>query len=82
MFPDHSVDYEDVVELWDEEDIAGYREVIEANEDEVLAAGYVMVGLDRVTAEALLDGARVRCVEPGRLAAEILRGVLIEEQEH
>jgi len=77
-FPGDSEDYGEVVDLWQDEDISAYREVIEANEDEQLLGGYVMVELDPKTAKELVDRARDRGIDPARLAGELLRDALVE----
>ncbi len=77
-FAGDSEDYGEVVDLWQDEDISAYREVIEANEDEQLLGGYVMVELDPKTAKELVDRARDRGIDPAMLAGELLRYALVE----
>jgi hypothetical protein len=67
------VDYEEVLRDWSDEDISGYREVVEAKEDVDLLGGYLIVELDVVTAEALVNLARERGVDPSRAASDIIR---------
>jgi hypothetical protein len=73
-------DYAEVMWSWQEEDIEGYRDVLEAKEDTDLLGGYIMVELDEVTVESLVSRARERGIEPSRLASEILRNVLVENE--
>jgi len=77
-FAGDSEDYGEVVDLWQDEDISAYREVIEANEDEQLLGGYVMVELDPKTAKELVDRARDRGIDPARLAGELLSNALVD----
>jgi len=77
LSPEDKKSYEEVVDSWKDEDIEAYRDVIEANEDEQLLGGYVMVELDPLTAKDLVDMAQSRGIDPGRLAAELLRNALM-----
>lgn len=72
------IDYEEVLRCWNDEDIAEYRDVVEAKEDVELLGGYVVVGLDVRTAEALVALARKRGVDPSRLASDLLRDAVAE----
>ena len=72
------IDYGEVLGCWGDEDIAAYREVLEAKEDVELLGGYVMVELDDRTVEALVTRARERGIEPARMASELLRKVLVD----
>ena len=76
--PEDKERYEEVLDSWKDEDIAAYRDVIEANEDEQLLGGYVMVELDPLTAKELVDMAQGRGIDPGRLAGELLRRALMD----
>jgi len=75
------VDYEEVLRDWSDEDISGYREAVEAKEDVNLLGGYLMVELDVATAEALVDLARRRGVDPSRAASDIIRDAIAEREQ-
>ena len=77
---DEALDYGEAMARWEDEDLCSYREVVEAREDVEVLGGYVVVELDRMTADNLVARARERGVDPGRLAGDILRGVLAEEE--
>jgi len=72
------VDYEELLGGWSDEDISGYREVVEAKEDVDLLGGVLMVELDVRTAEALVNLARKRGLDPGRAASDIIRDAMAE----
>ena len=75
-----SVDYVEVLGCLDDSDIAAYREIVEAKEDVELLGGNVMVELDELTTEALVARARERGIDPGRLASELLRQYLVDNE--
>ena len=74
------VDYEEVLRDWSDEDISGYREVVEAKEDVDVLGGYLMVELDVATAEALVNLARKRGVDPSRAASDIIRDAMAKRE--
>jgi len=76
--PEELEDYGEVLAKWDDGDISDYREILEAREDVDLLGGNILVELDVSTAEALMERARERGIDPSRLASEILHGVLVD----
>lgn len=74
------VDYQEVLRGLSDEDITAYREVVEAREDVDLLGGYLVVGLDVATAEALVALARERGVDPSRLASDLLRDAMTGDE--
>lgn len=81
LSPEESENYDELASLWQDEDIAAFRDVVEANEDERILGGYLMVELDPKTAEALVDKARGRGIAPGKLASEIIQDALTDEKK-
>ncbi len=75
-----SLEYADVLNIWDEEDLAAYRDVIEGKEDVHLLGGYIFVELDAATSEALVARARERGMDPSRLASDLLRDAMSESE--
>lgn len=76
--PEELEDYGEVLANWDDGDISDYREILEAREDVDLLGGNILVELDVSTAEALMERARERGIDPSRLASEILRSILVD----
>ena len=75
-----SLEYADVLKIWDEEDLAAYRDVVEGKEDADLLGGYIFVELDAATSEALVTRARERGMDTGRLASDLLRDAMTESE--
>ncbi len=71
-------DYEEVITSWDDNDVSAYRDIIEAKEDVELIGGNILVELDVITAEALVERARERGIDPARMASDILRNALVD----
>ena len=76
--PEELEDYGEVLSNWDEEDVSKYRDILEAREDVELLGGNILVELDELTAEALIERARERGIDPSQLASEILRRTLVD----
>ena len=71
-------DYEEVITSWDDNDVSAYRDIIEAKEDVELIGGNILVELDVITAEALVERARERGIDPARMASDIIRSALVD----
>jgi len=71
-------DYEEIITAWNDNDVSAYRDIIEAKEDVELIGGNILVELDVLTAEALVQRARERGIDPARMASDILRIALVD----
>jgi hypothetical protein len=76
--PEELEKYGKVLSNWNDEDVSTYRDILEAREDVEPLGGNILVELDESTAEALIERARERGIDPSRLAIEILRSMLVD----
>ncbi|UCG83758.1 MAG: hypothetical protein JSW38_02780 [Dehalococcoidia bacterium] len=76
--PEELENYGKVLSNWDDEDVSTYRDIMEAREDVELLGGNILVEMDESTAEALIERARERGIDPSRMASEILRSILVD----
>ena len=75
--PEEFGSYEEAADFWDKHDSADYVDLLEDVDIDVnLPERHYVIGLDKKTAELLLNKAQERGIKPNRLASELLQKTL------